>query len=71
MVLDEKWLGLATSLTSSMLAETVRTMLPLNKASDSITLPVILIGFGNIAALYLDVLFATRFRTLEQKFLTI
>jgi hypothetical protein len=27
---------------------------------DSITLPVILIGFGNIAALYLDVLFVKR-----------
>jgi hypothetical protein len=60
MVLDEKWLGLATSLTSSMLANSANYVAVKQGIPDSITLPVILIGFGNIAALYLDVLFAKR-----------
>jgi hypothetical protein len=42
-----------------MLANSANALLPL-RHPDSITLPVILIGFGNIAALYLDVLFVKR-----------
>lgn len=58
MVLGEKWLGLLTSLSSSLISNTGNYVAINSGVPDSISIPIILIAFGNALALYLDVVFA-------------
>jgi hypothetical protein len=60
MPLDEKVLGLMTSVLGSAVTNGVHYAARAAGVTEEITIPVIVIAFGNLVALYLDVLLAKR-----------
>jgi hypothetical protein len=59
-MLGENRLGLATSLTTAAIVNTLNFAATRSGVSDTLTVPVIVVGFGNSLSLWMDVMFAKR-----------